>query len=293
MSYHAHEEMVAPARKRRELWRLGAGLILFLVMAAVLNGLLFQAIRTLWPDWFFGALVGHGLGTTPWAMLLLLCSFGLGTLAAGLMVRLLHNRAFLTMTGPPAAVMRDFWAALRILMPVMLVLMLIPTPTDSALIPNLAMGTWLAFLPLALIALLIQVSAEEILFRGYLQQQLAARFRSPLIWMLLPSALFAVGHYDPEAGKAAPYVVIWACLFGLAAADLTARAGNLGPAIAMHLVNNASAMLIASAPDNFSGLSLYHLPFSLSDFDQVSPYLAIDLVSLLVAWLACRLGIRR
>ncbi len=30
---------------------------------------------------------------------------------------------------------------------------------------------------------------EELVFRGYLQSQLAARFRSPLVWIVLPSLM--------------------------------------------------------------------------------------------------------
>jgi DNA-directed RNA polymerase subunit RPC12/RpoP len=42
------------------------------------------------------------------------------------------------------------------------------------------------------VGVLIQTGAEEVLFRGYLQQQLAARFASPIAWMVLPSAIFAL-----------------------------------------------------------------------------------------------------
>ena len=40
---------------------------------------------------------------------------------------------------------------------------------------------------------------------------------------------------------------IWAGAFGIAAADLTARCGTLGPAIALHFGNNLCAALIARA----------------------------------------------
>jgi membrane protease YdiL (CAAX protease family) len=56
----------------------------------------------------------------------------------------------------------------------------------------------MSFLPLALVGVLIQTGAEEVLFRGYMQQQLAARFSSPILWMVLPSAIFAALHYQPE-----------------------------------------------------------------------------------------------
>ena len=165
---------------------------------------------------------------------------------------------------------------------------------DEPFTRNLAFGTWLLLLPLSLLAVLVQVSAEEIVFRGYVQQQLAARFKSPLIWMVLPSILFAAGHYLPEmTGDNALLIAIWAGVFGILMADLTARSGSLGPAIAVHFWNNASAMLIVSLPDELSGLALYHTPFTMSDTATMRGWLWVDLCMILVLWLAARLAIRR
>jgi uncharacterized protein len=156
------------------------------------------------------------------------------------------------------------------------------------------LSRWLLLLPLSLLAVLVQVSAEEIVFRGYVQQQLAARFNSPLIWMVLPSALFALGHYLPaEAGENALMVALWAGVFGILMADLTARSGSLGPAIAVHLWNNVSAILIVSLPDDLSGLALYLTPFSMDDAAAIRTWLPVDFALMLVSWLAARLAIRR
>ena len=142
--------------------------------------------------------------------------------------------------------------------------------------------------------LLIQAGTEELLFRGYIQQALAARFSSPLVWMVLPSALFALGHYLPaEAGQNALPIALWSGIFGVLMADLTARAGTLGPAIAVHLVNNVSALLIVSLPDTLSGLSLFTVPYSMSDAEALRGWLAIDFATMFVCWLAARLALRR
>ena len=155
-------------------------------------------------------------------------------------------------------------------------------------------GRWAALLPLSLAALLIQVSAEEILFRGYLQQQLAARFDSPLIWMLVPSVLFAAGHYVPsEAGENALMIALWAAVFGCLMADLTARAGTLGPAIAVHLANNVVAILLISVTDSMNGLALYVSVEATSDPALVRAWLPVDFAMMLVSWLAARLALRR
>ena len=149
----------------------------------------------------------------------------------------------------------------------------------------------LLLLPLALLAVLIQTSAEEILFRGYLQQQLAARFRSPVIWMVAPALLFGVLHYRPDAGANGGLIMLWAAGFALAAADLTARAGTLGPAIGLHFMSNASALL--SAEGTLSGLALFRLQIDMADPVALRPYLLIDATMILIGWLAARLAIRR
>lgn len=297
MRYARHEWMIAPARARAELWRVGLGIVAISVLAGFLNVALFRGLGTFWPEWVARDLLGPVLGGTPLSMLVLLFGFATTIAAVVLTVRVLHQRGPATLLGPWQPMLADFWAALRVLVPVMVLLMLIPAPgampSDAAPIPNLAFGTWAALLPVALAAILIQTSAEELVFRGYLQQQLAARFSSPLVWMLIPSILFGIGHYDPGAGATAPFVVLWATLFGVAAADLTARSGTLGPAIALHLANNAMAMLITTLPENFSGLALYHLPFSLAEMLEISPFLVLDMAYLGIGWLACRVGIRR
>jgi membrane protease YdiL (CAAX protease family) len=114
-----------------------------------------------------------------------------------------------------------------------------------------------------LVGVLIQTGAEEVLFRGYLQQQLAARFSSPMIWMVLPSALFAALHYQPEVMGDNTWLMMGAVfVFALLAADLTAVTGTIGAAWAMHFVNNALAILVMATDGPLSGLALYIAPIS-------------------------------
>ncbi|MCX8226128.1 MAG: CPBP family intramembrane metalloprotease, partial [Sulfitobacter sp.] len=82
-------------------------------------------------------------------------------------------------------------------------------------------------------------------------------------------------------------------VFGILMADLTARAGSLGPAIAVHLCNNVAAILITSMPDDLSGLALYLTPFSMEDTEAMRAWLPVDFALMLVSWLAARLAIRR
>lgn len=174
------------------------------------------------------------------------------------------------------------------------------TPSEATLNP---LGPWLLYLPWALVALLIQTGAEEIFYRGYLQQQIAARFSSPLIWLTVPNIAFASVHwYNGDGYADSVQYVIWAFLFGLAASDLTARTGSLGAAIGFHMANNIFAFLVVEevgAPD--SGLALF-LVSPLPDTGELvlpdpSPVVTlgfgIDLAILALAWLAVRVAVRR
>ncbi|WP_370302965.1 lysostaphin resistance A-like protein [Pseudooceanicola sp.] len=295
-AYAAHESLVAPSRRLPQLWRLVAGLVLVAVILFTVSTTLTSVARMLAPELFRSGLRGPGaIGTTPASLLVLLYGFAILTGATLLAARLLQDRAPLSLIGDPRLALRQFWRVLRVLVLLaVLVLMLPPYDMGLELERNLDMRTWLALLPLSLGAVLVQTSSEELLFRGYIQQSLAARFSSPLIWMGVPALLFGLGHYTPAvAGANAPLILIWAVLFGLLTADLTARAGTLGPAIALHFVNNLSPLLLIAVPGSMSGLSLAVAPYAMSDTEEMRIWLVIDFALMLVSWLAARLAIRR
>lgn len=295
MRYRDHELLIAPARPGAALWRLVMGLIIAATGYIALNQMFFQmvanSVAATSPadlDFIFD-------GTSVRGMLILLGTFGFMILPLAVVARVMHMRGALTLLGPVPVLIRQFTQVTVMLLLLGLAIFILP-PWDMGgeLTSNMAFGAWALLLPFSLIAVLVQVSAEELLFRGYLQQQLAARFRSPLIWLVLPSGLFALGHYMPEeAGGNAMAVAIWAGVFGLLMADITARAGSLGPAIAIHLYNNAMAMLVVAMPGDLSALALYHAPFGLADEAQVRAWLPVDFAHMIVAWLAARLAIRR
>jgi hypothetical protein len=84
-------------------------------------------------------------------------------------------------------------------------------------------------------------------FRGYLVQQLAARFRSPLVWALVPAILFGLGHYANGASDQvySAYYVFLAMLIGLVSTACLWRTGSLAASAGIHFANNVAAFLIA------------------------------------------------
>ncbi|WP_243470744.1 CPBP family intramembrane glutamic endopeptidase [Ruegeria denitrificans] len=268
------------------------GLIIVLVLYVALNTVLFAIVGHLvQPEQAQGLLYG----TSPMATLILLLSFGFLTLGVAIAVRQMQHRSLAAIMGPRNLFLHQFWQVLRALVILGVVMAALPPyGFGEDLTPNLALSTWLLLLPVSVIAVLIQTSAEEILFRGYIQQSLAARFRSPVIWMGLPSVLFAAGHYAPGVtGENALLVALWACIFGLLAADLTARSGTLGPAIALHFLNNAVALLFVSLPETLSGLALYLLPVDMAETGALRQWLIVDFAVMIISWLTARLALRR
>lgn len=281
------------ARRRNALWRLALGLPLVLAVYAVsvagLAGLLRLATGpdAVW-DWFARIQTADG----PAATLMLLFTFsGLvaGTLAAG---GLLHRRGVFDLAGPPRALARDLALGLGVAGPLLLAALGLGL-MQIDVSPNHGPGLWLALLPLALLGLAVQTGAEELLFRGYLQSQLAARFPSPWVWIPLPALLFGAAHFDPaSAGGNATAIFAAATLFGLFAADLTARTGTIGVAWGFHLANNASALLLVALPDSMPGLALYTADVALAD-SGTGVLILQDMLTTTAIWAALRLALAR
>lgn len=275
---------VAPARPRAELWRtvLGFGVILALYLGLIAAAGLAARALGLGGGW----LDRLAQGADPASMLVLLFTFLAGWVAVWVAVRGLHGRGWRSLFGHPPRVLADFALGLGAMLVVGGGLAALALPWLPPLEPALDPRLWLMVLPLALVGLLIQTGAEELVFRGYLQQQLAARFASPLVWMLVPSVLFGLAHHAPEVNGAATWLVVAAtALFGLIAADLTARSGNLGLAWGLHFANNLLAILVVSAMPQLDGLALFRLGERSADI--LVPLLVLDMVLLTAVWAFC------
>lgn len=285
--YPRHDDFIGPAQEKSELWRTVIGTFLIIGVIVGLTPLIYRFATGL-----LSVLISDA-GVV--GVFVLLFSFFAMTIGVFGALYLLHNRSPQTIFGPRRLLVSHFGKVCFGVVTLLVVIAILPPwGVGEPLVDNRAFGPWLLALPISLLAVLIQTSAEEILFRGYLQQQLAARFRSRWIWMMLPSLLFALAHYDPVgAGENAWLLVLWAGVFGLAMADLTARAGNLGPAIAIHFVNNAMALLVIALPDQLGDAALYLLPFGMSDVEMMRAWLPVDFVTICIMWLVGRLMIRR
>jgi len=289
MSTPAFERYIAPARRHPELWRLVLGICVVLTVQLLWVGAISLLLGLLARP---GSAAG-GIGTTPGVLVILLLSFaglGFGTVLAA---RWLHRRGAGTLIGHGPTALRHFTLAAVLILGVHGAGFML-TMDGIALEQGLVPAVWLAFLPLALLAVLIQTGAEEVAFRGYLQQQLAARFASRFVWMVLPSLAFGFLHYEPgQMGDNVWLIVGVTGLFGLVAADLTARSGTLGLAWGLHFANNVFALLIVVPRGDLSGLALFQVPFGPDDVESMPVLLLVDAIVLGVIWAICRLALRR
>ena len=274
--------------------RLAGGLLLLVPLFLTLSFGYAALLPVLFgPETWAQVQKGVGSASTPAGVLINLLTFGLLIMALAVVLRIVHRRGLGSLIGPSPLALRQFGRALGAMVLLYGAVALIPMPESVAPTRNLAIGTWAKFLLPALVALFLQVLAEELIFRGYLQSQLAARFASPVIWLAGPSLIFASLHFDPSNyGGNAWVVVVWAALFGIVAGDLTARFGTLGPATALHFINNFSAILIAAPAGMFDGLALYSYPFAIDDSRAITAMMPVDLLVLFCGWLAIRLGLR-
>ena len=295
LNYAAHEGFVAPARTKAQLWRIPFGIVLVAAFFMMLSQMVFGTVLNLLGPELANDIQSDGpIGLSAGSAIFFLLQLGLLGVSAAMVCVVLHQRRPMSLIGAPGLALRQFVAVSVVLAVVIAALWILPPyGFGEPLERNMPLGRWLLLLPIGLVAVLIQTSAEEVLFRGYLQQQMAARFSSPFLWMFIPSAIFGALHYVPEsAGSNALTIAVFAGVFGLVTADLTARAGTLGPAIAVHFFNNVQAILLTSPPDEMSGLALYLLPFGMADEAAMAAWLPVDLGWMLVAWLAARLAIR-
>lgn len=292
--YPRHEGFVAPARLRGEWWRIILGCATVLLVHEMLRNGAITALNRRYGSVFSEALMlAISLGRTPGSLVMLLFFTGILGVSALIAVRIVHDRAPRTLLGPSvrsATTIFLYLAPFLIALNILLLPLMIAAPEITS---HTGLSTLIKWLPLALPALLVQVLSEELIFRGYLQQQLAAVSANPAVWMLLPTLLFALGHYDTAAyGPNAWLVCVWAAIFGALAADLTARTGNLGAAIAFHFASNVAALFFVGYGSTLDGLALWTNSADVTDPAAFRLMLFTDLITMLNAWLLTRLVLR-
>ena len=273
---------VSDTPKTEALWRIVTGSIT-IVFVTILWVIGLLACLEL-----FGALDPIEAEDGPALVWFILVSLWGGLLGVWCAERLWYRRGLAVLLGPRRWFIRDFSRGVLGVIVVGLAFTPVAWTLGGGFTAQQPFLNWLYVLPLGLVALLFQTGAEELVFRGFLQHHLSKRFRSPVLWMILPSLVFGLLHFDPESSHGANLVYVGStALFGLAAADLTMRSGNLGAAWGLHFANNVFALMVVSYAGDIEHLSLFthgDLETSLTDWR----YIAIELAFIVSAYALIR-----
>ncbi|MGG7568571.1 CPBP family intramembrane glutamic endopeptidase [Rhodovulum sp. DZ06] len=268
---HPLNDFSAPARGSAEIWRTVLGVIIVIALGVGMGTVMRQGMDVLLyglrpsggAEALRGTLTESARPSSELSFLLMLATFACNWPALWIVLRVLHRRPFHTLWGPLG---RINWKHYRIGLAVSLTLgaaAWLPWLhyTNVTGITVMPLENWLLLLCAALPLLFVQTAAEELMFRGYMLQQFAARSWSILGWSVAPSLLFAFLH--PSEGM--PLGLNWLSLvFGLVMAAVTSRTANLGAAAGLHFGHNVINTLIISTSMGRSEPVLLSLPPDIS-----------------------------
>ena len=286
---HPLTRFSAAAKPRSELWRTFLGMILVTAMVIALSMVLRIGLDAALHG-FSGAPTSAQLDealretarpSSTLSFLLYLGTFSGYWLALWVTLKLLHRRSGATLWGPEG---RINWRHFRIGLTLSLAL------GAAAWLPVLhlrglegfdarALADWLPILAIGLPLVFVQSAAEELLFRGYLLQQFAARAWSILGWSVLPSLLFAAAH--PSSNE--PLGISWfAVMFGLIMAAVTSRTANLGAAVGLHFGHNVINALLIAPTALGSNIALFSRPGNADMMAANLIYIAVMFIGALI-----------
>ncbi|SEW31681.1 hypothetical protein SAMN05444851_2999 [Aliiroseovarius sediminilitoris] len=269
----------SPAFPHIQLWRTIIGIIIIhAVFFAVTFAIFIVGANLLGTD--PGSMLGASTPAEAAVFFLTFLGYHLGLWVT---VRLLHKRGYRSLFGPALRVnwlhfRRGLLIAIGISIAAILVQLLQPlflSPAqETSAQQSIPFVNWALLVVPALILVLMQIFAEELVFRGYVLQQLRARFRSIWICAILPSLAFGVLHYDPATyGINSIFYVTHTATIGILLAVVTLRTGNIGAAAGLHFGNNAM-LIFSGTKGTLDGFSLF-----LTEMDLTSAQMTWSILS--------------
>lgn len=125
--------------------------------------------------------------------------------------------------------------------------------------------SWIPMLLIVAVAYFVQVSAEEMVYRGYLTQFVSAFTRSPLLILVIPALVFALPHFGNVAGSSGFLSLLPYMIMGLTYGLLAYRSGSLWMSAGVHLGNNwFITMFVGNAAEKIPKMSLFTTHGSIS-----------------------------
>lgn len=290
----AFESYIAPARARTGIWRLVVGVLLILFCW-------FASMLVMLSAWVIGKLVSNNsidatlaqLDTLldsgdPTGVLVMLLSFA--GIWVGIFTALtwLHGQRFSTIFASPGCHrFIDFLKGAAILPLSILILIAVSGGAGMGLgtpEPLMPFSTWILWVGPILVLVFFQATAEELIFRGYLLQQLAVRSPYWIVWAVIPSVLFGMLHFGDRPDGSDIYYIGVTAVMGLIFCTLVWRSGSLWPAIGLHVLTNAYALTIVTVDGSLVGTQLW--VFEKADFVSALQMQLGVLIVILIALLS-------
>ncbi len=270
---HPFQRWIDLARPRAQLWRTALGAVLVVAAWAAwtyMVGYLAIALNLTTLD---ALSVAMGEGEAPVGyfdvavgMAVLLATFWGLWIGVWIATKAVHRRGLSTVFSHNGRLQGDQFIVGMVLAAGYLAISLGATWLSGAppVRSSLELDQWLLALTPLLLLLLFQTAGEELFFRGYLTQQIAARLPNPIAWGFVPSLAFGLGHIGNGMGDAqfAVYYVVAATLLGLVMTALVWRTGGLAAAMGFHLMNNIGAMLLVGITGMSPPISLFVMDYS-------------------------------
>ena len=275
---------LAPARTLPGAWRPVLGLMI--TIGVYVLGMILVVFGWLLVQWMLlgdlhRAVEGLGVlaqGKDSQGTLITLLSFAGIWVGLLLVLTVLHGQAFGTLFDPERRVrLGDFGRGLALAVVFSAGSLIVASLVVGAPVKAQPLGTWAVLLVPLVVLVFLQATAEELVFRGYLLQQLGARFSSPIAWAVIPAALFGLLHAWNTTGEAAYYYVAITAITGITLAVLVWRTGNLWAAVGMHWGVNMISLTGVGAEGVLSGTQLWLFPE-----DAILPLLQVDVVASLI-----------
>lgn len=279
------ERYVAPAKARPGFWR-------FLLGSILIAGFWFLGVIVVMSAWFVMSAFGPNgfdsnggqmealmAGGDPVAILFMLASFGgawIGVLFVGMVV---HGQSFGSFFGPSGdRAVQGFLKGVALTLLIALPTLISAVLDPESLLPGLAPERWIVLILPLIAMVMVQATAEELIFRGYLLQQLAVRSHSAVIWAGVPSVLFGLMHVgNAEPGPDAIFYMLLTFVLGLTLSVLVWRSGSLWPAIGMHVSINVIGFAVIHPEGQLTGTQLFMTPKN-----EMGNMLMLDLVAVLI-----------
>lgn len=249
-----------------QLWRTVIGVVLVIViwalwtMAVVMSWIMTSLMTAQQPTDIEALIESLIEGRTPPDVMVLLTTFLGIWIGVWVAVRSLHRRRLVTILASDNHIhWREFALGLAVVAGYLVIgVGLSVASGNGPYRSDIVLSDWAMILAPVALLIAFQSSGEELFFRGYIIQNLAARFRSPIVWGFLPSLLFGIGHLGQNGSVAYNlYYLASTVLFGVIAAVVVWRTGGISAVMGMHIGNNLAAFLLAGPDDTMASTQLF------------------------------------